>query len=181
MKVAQHAKQQTRKSKDALMAHAMMAKALISAKRMAEVKLEMQRLNERPMYYRLNDDHSVSAIRGRLSDPNGRDVVLAWGREFEDLDKRVVARDDVDGCLVSTIFLGLDHAWGDGPPILFETMAFSAATKRVELLSAARDVHETLHERRYATYDEALAGHAEVLAEVKATVAKLNELKGKDE
>ena len=28
------------------------------------------------------------------------------------------------GILVSTVFLGLDHGCGDGPPLLFETMAF---------------------------------------------------------
>src|SRR6187401_652293 len=29
-----------------------------------------------------------------------------------------------DGTIVSTVFLGLDHSWGHGPPLLYETMVF---------------------------------------------------------
>jgi len=38
---------------------------------------------------------------------------------------RIVAKTDIDGEVeVSTVFLGLDHAVWDGPPMLFETMIF---------------------------------------------------------
>ena len=50
--------------------------------------------------------------------------LLTWGRWFETEDRQV-ARTIVMGVLVSTVFLGLDHRFfGDGPPILFESMAF---------------------------------------------------------
>lgn len=178
MKVAQHAKQQTRRSKDALYAHAAMAASLIKAKQQAEATLAWDRLRERPLYYRLNADHSVSPIMGRLGEPNGRDAVLAWARDFERFDNRQLARDDIEGCLVSTVFLGLDHAFGSGPPVLFETMAFSAAGEMRNLLGREHEVHEELEQRRYCTYDEAMKGHAEVVAHVRATVAKLNAIKG---
>ena len=50
---------------------------------------------------------------------------------------------------VSTVFLGLDHNWGDGPPLLFETMIFGGK-------------HDQYQER-YSTYEEAEAGHEEAL------------------
>jgi hypothetical protein len=46
---------------------------------------------------------------------------------------------------VSTVFLGLDHQWGDGPPLVFETMIFGGE-------------HDQYQER-YSTWDEAEAGH----------------------
>src|SRR5690606_31539414 len=67
-----------------------------------------------------------AVTRYRL-DAAGRPVpepdLLAWGRWMEGAD-RTVARDEVNGILVSTVFLGLDHAFFGGPPLLWETMAF---------------------------------------------------------
>lgn len=176
MKVAQHAKRQTARSKHALYAHATMARALIEAKRAADATVALQRMSARPMYYRLNPDHTTTPIYGRLGDPMS--ASLEWAREFENFDNRRLRQDDVDGCLVSTVFLGLDHGWGGGPPILFETMAFSSAPRTVSMFGREREVHEELDARRYATYDEAMRGHAEVLANVRATVAKIKLLKG---
>ena len=56
-----------------------------------------------------------------------------------------------DGTSVSTVFLGLDHGWADGGPLLFETMVFGR-TDRWDGFCW-----------RYATWDEAAAGHAAVL------------------
>jgi len=69
---------------------------------------------------------------------------------------RRVARTDVrEGVWVSTVFLGIDHNYsGTGPPILFETMV----NRRGEWDEQAR----------YATWDEAEAGHAAVAARVRA-------------
>lgn len=47
--------------------------------------------------------------------------------------------------LVSTVFLGLDHNFGGGIPILFETMIFGGE-------------HDQFQER-YATWVEAINGH----------------------
>jgi hypothetical protein len=55
---------------------------------------------------------------------------------------------------VSTVFLGLDHRFGDGTPLLFETMVFGGPN--------AGDT------RRYETWDEAETGHAEFLARERA-------------
>jgi hypothetical protein len=87
-------------------------------------------------YYRLNADHSVTPI----SDPQ------EWAIAFEDRDKRRVAKTKLpDGTMISTVFLGLNHAYGDGPPMIFETMIFGGK-------------HEG-DQWRYSTWDEAVAGH----------------------
>ena len=62
-------------------------------------------------------------------------------------DKRkIVGQDHVGNTWVSTVFLGLNHQYGDhGPPLLFETMVFR------------NDSGEEMW--RYSTYEEALKGH----------------------
>lgn len=72
-----------------------------------------------------------------------------WGRLSADLEYKVVARSTLQGGLaVSTVWLGLDHAHGHGPPVIFETMVFPSWNNMSEL-----DCH------RYHTEDEAFAGH----------------------
>jgi hypothetical protein len=60
---------------------------------------------------------------------------------------------------VSTVWLGVNHNFaGDGPPILFETMSFGG------------DGDQDQTQWRWGTEAEALAGHAEVVATIAATV-----------
>lgn len=47
---------------------------------------------------------------------------------------------------VSTVFLGIDHNWGRGPPVLWETMIFGGP-------------HDEFQER-YSSHESAVAGHA---------------------
>jgi hypothetical protein len=76
---------------------------------------------------------------------------LAWGFGNA-VDKTVVG--DVE---ISTVWLGIDHGmWGDGPPIIFETMVFGGE-----------------HDRwcqRYATAEQAQAGHDEAVRMVRGEV-----------
>lgn len=74
-----------------------------------------------------------------------------WGDWLETAN-RVVQQDDVGDVWVSTVFLGVDHSWTLGPPVLFETMIFGGP----------RD-QET---HRYHTWDEAEAGHKQLLEEL---------------
>jgi hypothetical protein len=70
---------------------------------------------------------------------------------FEDRDGRRVARTDIgEGVDVSTVHLVLDHQYGDGPPLIFETMIFGGE-----------------HDQdcwRYSTEEQANAGHEAVVA-----------------
>lgn len=75
--------------------------------------------------------------------------VLKWGRWFESAtadQSRMLAKTRLPGdVLVSTVFLGLDHQWGDGLPLLFETMIFNG--------------NEDGYQARYCSREEALRGH----------------------
>jgi len=75
--------------------------------------------------------------------------VLKWARWFESAD-RVVFQTEIPGGLVSTVFLGLDHQFWKGPPLLFETMTFMDG--------------ESVDCRRCSTWLEAEALHKEVVA-----------------
>ena len=51
-----------------------------------------------------------------------------WGRWFETAN-RVVRLDALPGGVgtpttISTVFLGIDHGFGDGPPLIFESLIF---------------------------------------------------------
>lgn len=71
-----------------------------------------------------------------------------------------VGDDTLNGWRVSTVFLGLDHQWGDGPPLLFETMIFrDGDVPDVAELNEWQD--------RYSTWAEAEAGHAAALAMIR--------------
>ena len=91
--------------------------------------------------------------------------LMEWAKEIEGttgattvgqgIYSRVVGRDTIKDVLVSTVFLGLDHNFTtDGPPILFETMAFDEGICTGE---------SVLYENRYSTWDEAEAGHKIVI------------------
>lgn len=85
-----------------------------------------------------------------ILDDNGDPVpctdVLEWARWFEAAgEKRQLARDELGEVLISTIFLGIDHSWSGGPPILWETMIF--------------DGQGDEYQERAATKEEALENH----------------------
>lgn len=50
--------------------------------------------------------------------------LIKWAYWFEGKGNRIVKQQHVGTVFVSTVFLGLDHQFGDGPPILFESMTF---------------------------------------------------------
>jgi hypothetical protein len=77
---------------------------------------------------------------------------LQWAIWFERGENRLIERTTVDDVEVSTVFLGIDHAFGDGPPLLFESMVFGGSMDQ--------------QTRRYTTRSQALEGHAELVAEV---------------
>ena len=77
---------------------------------------------------------------------------------LEARDYRTVGREKLqDGTIVSTVWLGIDHSFGGGTPILFETMVFDPLGESVE-------------SRRYCTEAEALEGHAQAVAAWKMIV-----------
>ena len=76
--------------------------------------------------------------------------IIAWALWFESNDKIVEkSRFIIDNKIVevSTVFLGIDHSFHHGPPLLFETMIFGGK-------------HDQEIIERYSTYPEAVEGHS---------------------
>ena len=64
-------------------------------------------------------------------------------------EKRIIKQYDNDEVFVSTVFLGLDHAWNSDVPVLWETMIFGGE-------------HDQ-YQKRYTSYKDALEGHEKAL------------------
>jgi len=94
----------------------------------------------------------------------GKEVVAIssareWGSWFATAERHV-GDDEIGPLRVSTVFLGIDHNFwdDDGPPIVFETMIFGPP-EDVEIFGRRRVMRPDLDMQRYATWDEAEAGH----------------------
>ena len=79
------------------------------------------------------------------------DAMALYVGDFE--TTRRVAQDNIGAVHISTVLLVIDHNFGDGPPLIFETMIF-------------RGEHDEYCER-YSTREEAEAGHARAVALVR--------------
>lgn len=86
-----------------------------------------------------------------------------WFRFMESNAFRIVGNDIIGGLRVSTVFLHFDHGY-EGAPLLFETMIFG-----IDGVGPLGDYQE-----RYATWDEAVSGHATAVE-----IAKRHESGGK--
>lgn len=102
-----------------------------------------------------------------------------WAAKFEGREYQIVARDELsipgvaDGdAFVSTVWLGLDHNHsGEGPPLIFETMAF-AGTVESALAPGRKYLNDLGIQLRYSTEAEARFGHAAVLHVVRNGLAQ---------
>lgn len=83
------------------------------------------------------------------------DNILDWVRVFEKQD-RIVAQDNVVDIKISTVFLGIDHSFGVGPPLIFETMVFGG------------DLDQEMD--RYSTWKEAVNGHKKMVRKVRKNI-----------
>lgn len=109
---------------------------------------------ERPRYY------------DRQGNPIPGDNVMEWASLYEH-DSRVVSQDEIRGHLVSTVWLGIDHNfWGDGPPLIFETMIFCEDGCPNRGVDCPWEDYQV----RYATEEQALGGHKQAVAEVRDKV-----------
>ncbi len=80
--------------------------------------------------------------------------LFIWGAWMEaNHSNRHVEDTKIGEIRISTVFLGLDHSFDEGPPILYETLVFGGA------LDGEMD--------RYATHIEAVDGHQHTVDRVK--------------
>ena len=89
--------------------------------------------------------------------------LYTWGKWFANHKNRRVALTEVGDLEVSTVFLGINHRFGnnDRPPLVFETMVFKGGSEYGD------------YTNRYSSWDDAEAGH-------KATVRKLEKRKAEN-
>lgn len=76
--------------------------------------------------------------------------VLTWARWFENQANRQLFLDKVGEAMISTVFLGVSVT---DPPVLFETLVIGGKFDH--------------HRQGYLTWDEAAAGHAAVVEQIK--------------
>lgn len=92
---------------------------------------------------------------------------------LEDPAYRRVAESNVGFYWVSTVWLGINHAFDDGPPVIFETMIFSRADRELNDIAGQRGLAGHYQER-YRTEAKALAGHARIVAALEAGTLELD-------
>jgi len=102
----------------------------------------------------MTDKYILNAAGNPVPEPD----LLKWASWYENADRRIGSA-EIGEAHVSTVFLGVDHGFDPSlPPLLFETMVFWKG-------------HDLDQEQdRYATREEALAGHEAMVARVKAAV-----------
>lgn len=120
------------------------------------------------------DEHN-----GLYFDRRGQPITLRqWSKRFEDAAYKIVDRTEFpDGRMVSTVWLGIDHGWfSDGPPIIFETMVFGPepSTKVTFPSGETANFYPDEHCERYATEEEARAGHERICAALRQTRVTLD-------
>ena len=114
----------------------------------------------RPMYYKRD-----GTPYEEIYDPEFDMVIgdaLAWAKDFENSNRFVAKSKLWWGGYVSTVWLGLDHSFFSGPPLIFETMVFSFFGRSLDI-------------NRYSTENEAWAGHWEMVNKWKFNRAIIQE------
>jgi hypothetical protein len=123
-------------------------------------------------FYILDEEHRVIAV-----------PMLTWARWLENFDNRRVALDTTQLFEVSTVFLGCNHGWGKGPPILFETMVFERQAEIKKIFGKLMPVRNDTECFRYSSWDDAVTGHQSTLRRLQKTeddaLAKLPKLRAK--
>lgn len=94
------------------------------------------------IYYKLDKEKNVVPC-----------TLEEWIKVFEK-NRTVKLTKLEDGGIISTVFLGIDHSFGNGDPLVFESMVFSKEG-------------EELDQIRYSTYKEAEEGHIRLVNEYK--------------
>lgn len=94
-------------------------------------------VSERSQYYILVDRKAVAVS------------LIEWSRAFEVEDRNVAKSTAVFNGVnvgVSTVFLGLNHQYGDGPPLLFETMIFGGLLDQYQERCSTWEEADKMHE-----------------------------------
>ena len=88
-------------------------------------------------------------------------------REDFNWDTRFDLKTEVGEYTVSTVDLGLDHSFGFGPPLYYETMIFLTENFGVNFTGHHKEHHFEDYQVRYSTEEEAREGHKKAVEIVK--------------
>ena len=80
------------------------------------------------------------------------DDLMEWAKWYESANRHV-AQDTIGNSVISTVFLGIDHSFENGPPLLFETLVFNGKLDG--------------EMNRYSTWTDAVKGHKNMIERVK--------------
>jgi hypothetical protein len=124
--------------------------------------------------------------KGRYYDRRGNQISFRESSMLWALDEkyRIIKQEYVGDYWVSTVWLGLDHSFGHGPPLIFETMVFNHTLPKPprpptnmeigspEMEQWLEDYPEQtsasdLDMERYSTESDALEGHARMVEKVR--------------
>jgi len=84
--------------------------------------------------------------------PDGDAGFFEWAKDFENFDKRIVRQEELpNGYWVSTVWMGIDHRFLEGPPLIFETMVEDP------------EGHWTDYQERYSSEEDAIIGHLQAV------------------
>ena len=79
-----------------------------------------------------------------------RSTIVDYGKWLqENPEKKAVKQEHIGDIFISTVFLGLDHAWFSDIPVLWETMIFGGEHDR--------------YMDRYTSHEDSLEGHQAAL------------------
>lgn len=103
-------------------------------------------------------DEIISPITGRAMyySINSEPISFRTWAEMREDHKRIALTEITSEIAVSTVWLGIDHGWGQSVPIIFEMMVFGGPLDQEQW--------------RYATKEAALAGHDQAVAAVRTAL-----------
>lgn len=94
----------------------------------------------------------MNKYKPRYYDVRGKPITMEqWAIAFE-YGSHIIRWTKVGRFVVSTIWLGLDHNFREGDPLIFETMVFPSEKNFNDLDS-----------NRYSTFEEAKKGHEKMV------------------
>lgn len=99
-------------------------------------------------YYILDDENRVVEVAH----------MLTWAMWLEDAYRHVGMTQITSEITVSTVFVGIDMQFGEGPPIVFETMIFGGPLND--------------YQWRYSSWDDAETGHKAAVRKARAAIGQ---------
>ncbi len=105
-----------------------------------------RRLHDRP---RKRTHHPVEEMMANYMleghKPKKEPDVIKWAKWFEKTNRRV-KESYIGEARVSTVFLGIDHQFIKGPPLLFETMVFGGVLDEEQDRCSTWEEAEKMHD-----------------------------------